>query len=229
MAIPYPIVRARRKTIQIRVDEQGSVTIRAPRRVPLREIERFVREKQDWIDALPPDRRRDRCLEAGGTHRTARPDSHLGHPHGRHLHGGENYVRRSTVGQLLGEKQHLLQLPRHASATRFAGIYRGARAGPHPGQKPQSGLLCRGRAVSARLQAAHCRPARVRAAKSHGLIGERQAVDLFEFQKRAARQVARRDQAAAVGIQIIAKGGKGFPHQMGALGAGHGARRALGR
>ena len=51
MAIPYPIVRARRKTIQIRVDEQGSVTTRAPRRVPLREIERFVREKQDWIDA----------------------------------------------------------------------------------------------------------------------------------------------------------------------------------
>ena len=51
MAIPYPIVRARRKTIQIRVDEQGSVTIRAPRRVPLREIERCVHEKQDWIDA----------------------------------------------------------------------------------------------------------------------------------------------------------------------------------
>lgn len=51
MAIPYPVVRARRKTIQIRVDERGSVTIRAPRRVPLREIERFVCEKQDWIDA----------------------------------------------------------------------------------------------------------------------------------------------------------------------------------
>lgn len=50
MSIPYPIRRSRRKTIQIRVDERGEVSIRAPHRVPLAEIERFVRDKQDWID-----------------------------------------------------------------------------------------------------------------------------------------------------------------------------------
>lgn len=43
------IVRARRKTVQIQVDEHGKVTVRAPQHMPRAEIERFVQQKADWI------------------------------------------------------------------------------------------------------------------------------------------------------------------------------------
>lgn len=51
MSIPYPIQRSKRKTVQIRIDAQGAVSIRAPYRISAAEIERIVGEKQDWINA----------------------------------------------------------------------------------------------------------------------------------------------------------------------------------
>ena len=49
MTISYTILRTQRKTIQIRVDAHGDVTIRAPLHAPRAEIERFVQQKADWI------------------------------------------------------------------------------------------------------------------------------------------------------------------------------------
>ena len=49
MTISYTILRTQRKTIQIRVDAHGDVTVRAPLHEPRAEIERFVQQKADWI------------------------------------------------------------------------------------------------------------------------------------------------------------------------------------
>ena len=46
----YTLVRTRRKTIAICVARDGAVTVRAPLHAPLHVIERFIREKQGWIE-----------------------------------------------------------------------------------------------------------------------------------------------------------------------------------
>jgi predicted metal-dependent hydrolase len=43
------LVRVKRRTIALIIERDGSLTIRAPRRVSLMEIESFVHEKTDWI------------------------------------------------------------------------------------------------------------------------------------------------------------------------------------
>ena len=48
--IEYTLVRCDRKTTAIRVLTDGSVEVRAPRRLPVQEIERFLSEKKDWIE-----------------------------------------------------------------------------------------------------------------------------------------------------------------------------------
>ncbi|MBQ3176289.1 MAG: M48 family metallopeptidase [Clostridia bacterium] len=48
--IEYTLVRSDRKTTAIRVLTDGSVEVRAPRRLPVQEIERFLSEKKDWIE-----------------------------------------------------------------------------------------------------------------------------------------------------------------------------------
>ena len=45
------LIRARRKTLSVRIVEDGSLEIRAPARMPQREIEAFLKEKEDWIEA----------------------------------------------------------------------------------------------------------------------------------------------------------------------------------
>lgn len=49
MDIPYTLIRAPRKTIQISIDKTGAVCVRAPRRVSRAEIDRFVTRKAEWI------------------------------------------------------------------------------------------------------------------------------------------------------------------------------------
>lgn len=45
----YELIRTRRKTVAIHIKE-GRVIVRAPMRTPVRDIERFIASKQDWID-----------------------------------------------------------------------------------------------------------------------------------------------------------------------------------
>jgi len=43
------LVRAKRRTIALIVERDGSLTVRAPRRVTIQDIEQFIHEKTDWI------------------------------------------------------------------------------------------------------------------------------------------------------------------------------------
>lgn len=44
------LVRSKRRTISIQVNPDATVIVRAPKRMPLREINAFVEEKNPWID-----------------------------------------------------------------------------------------------------------------------------------------------------------------------------------
>ena len=64
-AIPYTIVRSKRKTLGIEVDQNGEVIAKIPYRgVALDEARRFVEEKKDWIikNQLKMEDRRKRAL-----------------------------------------------------------------------------------------------------------------------------------------------------------------------
>ena len=43
------LVRSRRRTVSLVIDEEAALVVRAPMRMPLHDIERVVREKEDWI------------------------------------------------------------------------------------------------------------------------------------------------------------------------------------
>ena len=49
MLPPYKIIRTSRKTIALIVEPDGSLVVRAPKRVSDREIERLVKHKEKWI------------------------------------------------------------------------------------------------------------------------------------------------------------------------------------
>ena len=55
----YQLIRSRRKTMSIEISREAQVIVRAPLRLPLREIERFLGEKRRWID-LHLERQRQR-------------------------------------------------------------------------------------------------------------------------------------------------------------------------
>lgn len=44
------VIRSNRKTLSLQITPDGAVVVRAPLRLPQREIERFLREKSDWIE-----------------------------------------------------------------------------------------------------------------------------------------------------------------------------------
>ena len=48
--IYFDLIRSDRSTCQIQVKRDGSVVVRAPRRMPERDIMRFVSEKEAWIE-----------------------------------------------------------------------------------------------------------------------------------------------------------------------------------
>ncbi len=45
----YELIRSDRRTLGVEVKRDGTVIVRAPRRLPQREIDRFLRERADWI------------------------------------------------------------------------------------------------------------------------------------------------------------------------------------
>ena len=48
--IPYPVIRSDRRTVCIEISRDGTVKVRAPRKMPDREIETFLAAKQGWIE-----------------------------------------------------------------------------------------------------------------------------------------------------------------------------------
>lgn len=49
MSMPYTLIRTSRRTLALVIDSSGSLIVRAPRRMPLREIEAFITLKEHWI------------------------------------------------------------------------------------------------------------------------------------------------------------------------------------
>ena len=49
MQIPYKIIRSSRKTVAIQIHPDGTVIIRAPLRMPAKDIHAFAEEKAPWI------------------------------------------------------------------------------------------------------------------------------------------------------------------------------------
>lgn len=45
----YQLIRSKRKTVAIQIKQDGTIQVKAPNRLPLRYIEQFLREKQEWI------------------------------------------------------------------------------------------------------------------------------------------------------------------------------------
>ena len=45
----FTLIRSSRKTLGLQITPAGELIVRAPNRLPLREIDRFGEEKQDWI------------------------------------------------------------------------------------------------------------------------------------------------------------------------------------
>ena len=46
----YEIIRSRRKTISINIDSYGNITVKAPFNTPDHQIQKFIDQKQGWID-----------------------------------------------------------------------------------------------------------------------------------------------------------------------------------
>lgn len=47
----YTLIRSDRRTLALEICADGKVLVRAPKRMPQRQIDRFVNERQDWIVA----------------------------------------------------------------------------------------------------------------------------------------------------------------------------------
>ena len=52
--IPYEIVYSARKTLAVQVKADGSVVVRAPKRMAKYKIEAFLKEKQDYMSFILP-------------------------------------------------------------------------------------------------------------------------------------------------------------------------------
>ena len=48
--LDYTLFRSTRKTISIQLSAGGEVVVRAPNRMPKRDIDRFVESKRGWIE-----------------------------------------------------------------------------------------------------------------------------------------------------------------------------------
>ena len=49
-SVSYDIIRSRRRTISLEITDEAKLLVRAPMRVPKYEIERFINEKEAWIN-----------------------------------------------------------------------------------------------------------------------------------------------------------------------------------
>ena len=50
----YQLIRSRRKTLSLEIRPDGSLLVRAPARMPKREIDTFLLRKADWIQKHLP-------------------------------------------------------------------------------------------------------------------------------------------------------------------------------
>ena len=63
----YKLINTRRKTISLGVSEDGTITVRAPYRFPVKEADRFVEEHKDWIAVRLAEYEKIRALKPSYT------------------------------------------------------------------------------------------------------------------------------------------------------------------
>lgn len=49
MQVTYKVIRSARKTVAIQIHPDGSIIVRAPLKMPVKDIHQFVEEKSSWI------------------------------------------------------------------------------------------------------------------------------------------------------------------------------------
>ncbi len=97
----HKLVRSKRRTIALIVERDGSLTVRAPRRAAVAEIQSFIMEKQDWIL-----RTQERFLSLGKTPKKDYKDGErflfLGNEYGLSLVKPQQPVLKFENGFTLG-------------------------------------------------------------------------------------------------------------------------------
>lgn len=48
----YTLIRSRRKSVSMSINDAGLITVKAPMRTPLRVIEKFLNSKTDWVNRV---------------------------------------------------------------------------------------------------------------------------------------------------------------------------------
>lgn len=116
----YRVVRSRRRTVALQVDQTGSVVVRAPMTLPAEEIRTFVEKHETWIHRQQQRQARYRAEHPEPTpqeQETLRRQAKAHLPQrvaywagvmGRPAHRDQDHLRPDTVRQLLREKQSLL-------------------------------------------------------------------------------------------------------------------------
>lgn len=126
----YKLIRSRRRSLCLQVDLTGNLTVRAPLKLPLRDIEVFLAAKEPWVAqtrAKLADRAaaRPRLTVADGAHLPLLGEAVTLHLSGEHAHleGGvltlpisnpeqalEVYLRKLARAHLTGRVDHFAQI-----------------------------------------------------------------------------------------------------------------------
>ena len=102
----YRVVRSRRRTVALQVDQTGSVVVRAPMTLPAEEIRTFVEKHETWIR-----RQQQRQARYRAEHPEPTPQEQEALRRQAKVHlpqRVQDHLRPDTVRQLLREKQSLL-------------------------------------------------------------------------------------------------------------------------
>ena len=102
----YRVVRSRRRTVALQVDQSGSVIVRAPMTLPEEEIRTFVEKHETWIH-----RQQQRQVRYRAEHPEPTPQEQEAlRQQAKTLlpHRDQDHLRPDTIWQLLREKQSLL-------------------------------------------------------------------------------------------------------------------------
>lgn len=59
----YQLIRSKRKTLSLQIDNQAQLLVRAPMRLSVKRIERFIAEKQHWISKKQTEVKRKKPLK----------------------------------------------------------------------------------------------------------------------------------------------------------------------
>ena len=124
----YTLIRCARKTLSLEVGKDLRPLVRAPRRLPREEIDRFVGQKREWLRRATEQKRRQLAADAAGPRpgRAARSHSVLFPNHGAASRAHFHHIRQNPVRKLFGRRKALLFLAADALSPRGGGLCSGS-------------------------------------------------------------------------------------------------------